>query len=116
MLLLQHICPKCGATSPLHLSFAYGLDAAGAECIVVDAFLPSSPLKWQDSAGRDVTFYPFLIITEGEDGRGAWLPYWHVVRGHDGESKKYGQWAPSMSLSTLDELITKARSKGWLSQ
>jgi hypothetical protein len=36
------------------------------------------------------------------------------VRGKEGEQKKFGQWAPSMNLSTFEELVTKARSKGYL--
>lgn len=107
-------CPKCGGSCPLHLSFAFGLDATGGQCVVLDAFLPDEPVKWPGNAGREVVFYPFLVITDGEGGRGVWLPYWHVVRGDGAESKKYGQWAPFMDLSTFDELVAKARAKGYL--
>ncbi len=98
----------------LHLSFLWGLDAGTFECVVLDAFLPDEPTKWPDKNGREVTFYPFLVITKGKTGRVAWMPYWHVVRGKDQEKKKYGQWAPSMDLSTFEELVAKARKKGYL--
>ena len=74
---------------------------------MLDAFLPDEPVTWSDKSGREVTFYPFLVITEGKGERVAWLPYWHVVRGKDVEQKKYGQWAPSMDLSTFEELVPK---------
>ena len=87
-----HACPKCGASCPLHLSFPFGLDVGRRQCVVLDAFLPDEPVKWPDDARREVTFYPFLVITDSEGGRGAWLPYWHVVRGGGAERRKYGQW------------------------
>lgn len=108
-----HTCDQCATNMVLHLSFAWGLDAGSFECVVLDAFLPDEPVKWSDKNGREVTFYPFLVITEGKGDRVAWLPYWHVVRGEE-EQKKYGQWAPSMDLSTFQELVAKARAKGYL--
>jgi hypothetical protein len=107
-------CTKCATSMALHLSFAWGLDAGTFQSIVLDAFLPDEPVRWSDKSGREVTFYPFLVITEGKGERVAWLPYWHVVRGKGGEQRKYGQWAPSMDLSTFEEVVTKARSKGYL--
>jgi len=108
------MCTKCATSVSLHLSFAWGLDAGTFECVVLDAFLPDEPVKWSDKRRREVTFYPFLVITERKGERVAWLPYWHVVRGKGKEQKKYGQWAPSMDLSTFEELVAKARSKGYL--
>ena len=108
-------CAKCDGRYELHISFAYGLDATGGQCIVLDVFLPDDLVRWSDKSGREVTFYPFLVITGGNGGDGAWLPYWHVVRGNGVERKKYGQWAPSMDLSTFEELVAKARAKGYLS-
>jgi hypothetical protein len=61
--------------------------------------VPDEPVKWPDKSGREVTFYPFLVITEGKGERVAWLPYWHVVRGKGVQQKKYGQWARSTDLS-----------------
>jgi len=107
-------CTKCATSAALHLSFAWGFDAGTFQSIVLDAFLPDEPVKWTDKSGREVTFYPFLVITEGKGERVAWLPYWHVVRGKGGEQKKYGQWAPCMDLGTFEELVAKARSKGYL--
>ena len=109
-----HTCAQCATNMLLHLSFAWGLDAGAFQCVVLDAFLPDEPGMWPDKTGRKVTFYPFLVITEGKNGRVAWLPYWHVVRGKGQEQKKYGQWAPSMDLSTFEELVAKARAKGYL--
>ena len=106
-------CPSCGVDTQLHLSFPYGLGAGHGQFVVIDAFLPDKPVAWQDK-GRDVTFYPFLVIKKDPDGgEKAWLPYWHVVREQGTQRAKYGQWAPSMELSTLEELIAKARAKGY---
>lgn len=107
-------CSACHEACTLHLSFAFGLDATGSDCSVIDAFLPDEPISWADKAWREVTFYPFLVITDGNNGKGAWLPYWHIVREDGRETKKYGQWAPFMDLSTFDELIGKARAKGYI--
>lgn len=107
-------CAQCATNMALHLTFAWGVDAGPFQCVVLDAFLPDEPVKWPGKTGREVTFYPFLVITEGKDGRVAWLPYWHVVRGKGQEQKKYGQWAPSMDLSTFEELVARARGKGYL--
>lgn len=109
-----HVCTNCNINMPLHLSFAWGFDAGVFPCLVLDAFLPNDPVKWFDKTGREVTFYPFLVVTEGKGDRVVWLPYWHVVRGDGKEQKKYGQWAPSMDLSTFEELLAKARAKGYL--
>ncbi len=111
-------CGNCSTSMKLHLSFEWGLDAGTFQSIVLDAFLPDKPAKWRDESGRKVTFYPFLVITQGKGkgskgGKVAWLPYWHVVRGKEGDQKKYGQWAPILDLSTFQDLVAKARSKGY---
>jgi hypothetical protein len=98
----------------LHLSFAWGLDAGTFECSVLDAFVPDKPAKWLDKKKREVIFYPFLVIAQGKRGRIAWLPYWHVVRGKRREVKKYGQWAPSMDISTFEKLVAKAQASGYI--
>lgn len=107
-------CPTCQEPYCLHLTFALGLDATGRNCSVIDAFLPDEPDKWRDNADREVTFYPFLVITDGENGKGVWLPYWHVVLAFGNETKKYGQWAPFMDSLIFEELVNKARAKGHL--
>ncbi len=110
----QPTCAKCATSMLLHLSFAWGLDAGAFRCIVRDAFMPDNPVRWFDKGKREVTFYPFLVIIESKNKRKAWLPYWHIVRGKRKPQKKYGQWAPCMDLSTFDELVAKAKSKGYL--
>jgi hypothetical protein len=105
-------CHDCHGTCALHLSFALGLGATGGDCSVIDAFLPDEPISWPDKEGRRVTFYPFLVITNGKDGRGAWLPYWHVVQHNGADVKKYGQWAPFMDLSTFRGTHRKSARQG----
>ena len=68
-------CDQCGTNMALHLRLAWGLDAGPFKCVVLDAFLPDQPVRWPDKNGREVTFYPFLVIMEGEGGREVWLPY-----------------------------------------
>lgn len=59
--------PRSAGTPPL---LAFGLDATGGDCAVIDAFLPDEPVSSRDSAGREVTFYPFLVVTDGKDSLG----------------------------------------------
>ena len=99
----------------LNIHFAYSFNASGAECVVLDAFLPDNLDGWQDNLGRRVTHYPFLVITEtAVHVKGAWLPYWHIVGSGNATTKKFGQWAPSMDLSTFAQLVEKAQAKGYL--
>jgi hypothetical protein len=69
----------------------------------------------REAQGGTVTFYLFLIVTkrEGRD-KAVWLPYWHVTQ--DGEKKtiKYGQWAPFMDMELFEDLLSQARSAGYL--
>jgi len=78
------------------------------------SFLPKPPPQWQDG-DRDVIFYPFLVILE-RDGteRAAWLPYFHVVRSGKKTVRKYGQWAPFMSIGLFEDLLRQAHEAGYL--
>lgn len=99
----------------LHLRFDFGLDAVGKEQVVEAAFVPTSRETWEDSKGRKVEFWPFLVITRRNTrGRAVWLPYWHIV--HDGERRisKYGQWAPFMDAVLFADLLRQAREAGRL--
>jgi hypothetical protein len=97
----------------LHLSFAFGLGATGTDSAVVAAYLPDPLEEWRDSEGRQVTFYPFLVITQrGGRDRAVWLPYWHTVEHNGGMTSKYGQWAPFMDELLFLSLMTQARQGG----
>src|SRR4051812_26409943 len=66
-------CPRCRAVMQLHLNYPFALGAGAADAIAVDGFLPDPCPTWQDQ-GRDVTFYPFLVIVEqANSGRAIWL-------------------------------------------
>ena len=109
-------CSKCKRQLQLHLEFPFAFDATGGQCTVKDAFMLDDPPKWTDSKGQIVTYCPFLVITETSGNEmSAWLPYWHIVEGSEKKKDKYGQWAPLMDLTTFEELLKKAKAKGYLS-
>ena len=107
------LCSKCGALATLRLKFAFGLNGADSECTVRDCFVPRVLESWKERDGRDVTFYPFLVIVQ-RHGRelAAWLPYWHVVDRAHRPVTKYGQWAPFMDFHLFADLLSQARAKG----
>jgi hypothetical protein len=79
-------CRRCGASTALHFSFDFAIDASHKIAVVLASFYPHPPEDWRDTGGRTVTFYSFLIVTKREGrARAVWLPYWHVIR--DGEKK-----------------------------
>ena len=98
----------------LHLTFDFALGATGKDTVAIASFLPKPPPQWQDG-DRDVIFYPFLVILE-RDGteRAAWLPYFHVVRSGKKTVRKYGQWAPFMSIGLFEDLLRQAHEAGYL--
>lgn len=106
---------RCGASTALHLPFEFALDVPDKNAEVLASFLPHQLEYWQDSRGRTVTFDPFLVITkrEGHD-QAVWLPNWHVIRDGEKERRKYGQWAPFMDMKLFEDLLTQARSTGFL--
>jgi hypothetical protein len=105
----------CGASTTLHLSFDFALNASGKNSVVLASFYPDPLETWLNSFGRTVTFYPFLVVTkrEGRD-QAVWLPYWHGVRDGEKERYKYGQWAPFMDMELFEDLLTQARNAGFL--
>lgn len=109
-------CAACGGFKELHLVFDFGLDAGSAECKVLHAFLPLDLVSWNQEDGKQVTFYPFLVVMERTDvkGRAFWLPYWHTVEGMAKKGRKYGQWAPFMDEPLFKSLVAQAREKGCL--
>ena len=87
-----------------------------ADAVALAGFLPTSCPTWKDN-GRDVTFYPFMIVVERSNNeRAFWLPYFHVIR-DPAKSKpicKYGQWAPFMRVDLFEDVLRQARSAGYL--
>jgi hypothetical protein len=107
-------CNKCKRQLQLHLEFSFAFGATGGRCTVKDAFMPDKPSNWTDPKGQEVTYCPFLVITETSGNEmSAWLPYWHIVKGSGKKKDKYGQWAPFMDLTTFEELLKKAKAKGY---
>jgi len=106
-------CEACGGTMALHLVFKFGLDAGGADCKVLDVFLPADKDldAWKREDGKWVTFFPFLVVMEYTDKRGQafWLSYWHTVEGDASKQTKYGQWAPFLNGYLLKSLLAQAR-------
>ena len=107
-------CTDCKKRKDLHLVFEFGLGVGRCHCKVLAAFLPQDLCSWKDGNDR-VTFYPFLVIVETDDGdRSCWLPYWHIAESQCGNRKtKYGQWAPFMNQAEFRSLLTQARQAGY---
>jgi hypothetical protein len=107
------ICNLCGHHSDIHFTFAFGLKGK-----LLDCFYPSEnvedALEWEEG-GQKWRFYPFLVFIDPDDKKiwglttYSWLPYWHVVG--IAEEKKYGQWAPCMSIDILADLLRQARER-----
>lgn len=109
------ICSDCGSQRALHLVFEFGLGAGYRHCKVLAAFLPRERCSWKVRNGGKVTFYPFLVIVETDDGdQSCWLPYWHVAESKRKPRKtKYGQWAPFLNQSEFKSLLKQARKAGY---
>ena len=107
-------CRRCGAPTALHLSFDLALGVQDKNAEVLASYYPDRPEAWSDeSSGRTVTFYPFLVVTEREGrDQAVWLPYWHVVQTGEKENLKYGQWAPFMDMELFEDLLAQAHDDG----
>ena len=109
-------CPDCHTNMQLHLAYAFALGVGKTDAVALASFLPKSPPKW-DNNGREVTFYPFLVIVKVSSGEElAWLPYFHIVKDPKKQTEvcRYGQWAPFMGLTLFEDVLGQARSAGYL--
>lgn len=108
-------CPTCSANRQIHLGFDFGLDVGGKDSVALAAFLPRRLESWKDAKQRNVTFYPFLVVTarEGRD-RAVWITYWHIILDGNKRISKYGQWAPYMDHDLFVDLIEQATASGLL--
>ena|SRR5579872_600224 len=111
----ESTCPQCGAVKQLHLVFQFGLEAGNMACKVLAVFSPTASRgTWQKMAGEIVTFFPFLVVLESDEGQKIWLPYWHTVEKAGHVEKKYGQWAPFLDHDTFRDLLDQAQREGYL--
>lgn len=95
-------CPLCGGTQHLHVSLDFQLGAGDGEFRVVSAFLPNKLESWLGEEAEEVTFYPFLVVLQANDGKQfCWMPYWHVT----GKEARYGQHAICLDARQFDSLI-----------
>ena len=114
-------CPKpeCnGAELEMQLTFTFGLYGK-----VLAAFLPDDINDWDEGEGEAKEhweFYPFLVVIESlnknEPGQQVWLPYWHEVTLLKDNSVRtpYGQFAPCLDIDGFQQLLKKAKEKGYL--
>jgi hypothetical protein len=55
-----------------------------------------------------VTFYPFLVVLETNEGKQfCWMPYWHVT----GNEARYGQHAVCLEQRQFESLMAQAQEK-----
>lgn len=98
------ICENCGKAMELILHFDFHEGVGRTRCTVLDVFLPDKAVTLEGT-----TFYPFLVAFRRGKNRAYWLPYWHV-----GSRRKYGQWATFVDESILANLLSQARTRGYL--
>jgi hypothetical protein len=81
-------CEACKSKRELHLVFGFAKEAGSRPCKVLGAFIPRPLTWWRLKNGDKVTFYPFLVVVETEDGdRSCWLPYGMLWRAAGRSSK-----------------------------
>jgi DNA-directed RNA polymerase subunit RPC12/RpoP len=108
-------CPTCKGEVEMRLKFNFGLHGR-----VVDAFLPDDISKWYKRKEHEHwEFHPFLVIIESLNKvfskYQVWQPYWHKVTQKDGSVRTpYGQWATCLDMNAFQQLLTKAKGKGYL--
>jgi hypothetical protein len=101
-------CPTCGAARELHLNLDFQLGVGDGDFRVVSAFLPDRLESWLGEEEEEVTFYPFLVVLHGSDGKQfCWMPYWHVT----GKEARYGQHAVCLDVAQFDSLVAQAQEK-----
>ncbi|MGB9921104.1 MAG: hypothetical protein ACPLPT_10370 [Moorellales bacterium] len=113
-------CVSCNHDLDIHLEFQFGMAVGTQDYRLLEAFYASYDgqiCTWKD-AENIVEFYPFLVIlaaVQEERGIGVWLPYWHIVLDQNGQRRetKYGQWAPFMDIDLFQDLVARARAKGY---
>jgi hypothetical protein len=83
-------CPACGGARDLHVSLDFQLGAGDTDYKVASTLLPERLESWMGEEQEKVTFYPFLVVLETNEGKQfCWMPYWHVT----GNEARYGQHA-----------------------
>jgi hypothetical protein len=114
-------CPKpecSGEELEMELNFDWGLRGK-----VIDAFLPDDITEWDGGEGEGQEhweFYPFFVVIESlerdDPGRQVWQPYWHKVTLLKDNSVRtpYGQWAACLDIDAYQQLLRKAKAKGYL--
>lgn len=108
-------CPECSRPRRLRLKLDLAFRAGGTSCDVIASFYPRPPQSWQLNASEIVTYLPFLVVGDADNGeRVVWLPYWHVVSRDGRELTRYGQWAPYLDRRVFADLVRQAQCAGIL--
>ncbi len=105
-------CPTCGSEVDMNLTFSFGLKGR-----VIDAFLPDDINEWDDK-NEHWEFYPFLVVIgslkKDDPWLQVWQPYWHKVTAKNGSVRTpYGQWATCLDIGAFQQVLTKARKRGY---
>lgn len=108
--------PECKGELEMQLTFSFGFHGK-----VVGAFLPDDIKDWYEGKAKQREhweFYPFLVVIESlkknEPGQVIWQPYWHKVTAKDKSLRTpYGQWATCLDLYLFQQLLKKAKKKGF---
>ena len=101
-------CPACGGTRELHVNLDFQLGAGDGDFKVVSAFLPDKLESWLGEEEEEVTFYPFLVMLQGGQGKQfCWMPYWHVT----GKEARYGQHAVCLDADQFESLMEQVQEK-----
>ena len=101
-------CPVCGGARDLHVTLDFQLGAGDGDYKIVSALLPEKLESWLGEEEEEVTFYPFLVVLETNEGKQfCWMPYWHVI----GKEARYGQHAICLDKSQFASLIEQVEEK-----
>ena len=110
------MCPQCKKELQIHFEFSFGMEVGNYKYKLLDCFLPDKPHQWQTSKGS-VKWFPFLVVLENtkNNEQTIWQPYWHLETAKNGSSRrKYGQWAQVVEKYLFEDMLNKAKSKGYL--
>jgi hypothetical protein len=101
-------CATCGGERQLRLTLDFQLGSGDGEFTVVSALLPHRLESWLGEDQEEVTFYPFLIVLQNNEGKQfCWMPYWHVT----GKEARYGQHAVCLESGQFDSLRAQFKEK-----
>ena len=108
------ICTACKTHMRLHLEVEASDGNPAYEMIILASFLPRMLPKLTEG-GKEMTLYPFLVITERPGmGQAVWMPNWHVTEDGTRKERKPGQGSPFIGIRLYADMLRQVIAKGYL--